>query len=214
MMINLWPVDGVHFVAVDEDIIILDVEADQYSCLLNAAAWMTLTEDGAIIVSDDQSASELRGTGLATPERPAQVRLRPTEPRRERTPATGGHPLRILKASLDLLAATLAFRGKHFSDLIQPVGAAPWRTNSSQEHVLTTVLRSYRSALPWIPFEGECLQRAFQLRRILMREGIATDWVFGVRTWPFGAHCWLQIGDEIIGDSLARVSHYSPIMVV
>lgn len=214
MMINLWPVEGVHFVAVDEDVIILDVEADQYSCLLQATSWMTLTEGGAIIVADEQSSSELRGAGLATSERPAQVRLRPTEPRRERTPATGGHPLKILKASLDLLAATLAFRGKHFSDLIQPVGAVPWRTNSSQEHILTTVLRSYRSALPWIPFEGECLQRAFQLRRILMREGIATDWVFGVRTWPFGAHCWLQIGDEIIGDSLARVSQYSPIMVV
>lgn len=214
MTIKLWPVAGVHFAAVDEDIIILDVKADQYSCLFQGAAWTTLTEDGAVIVSDDQSANELRGAGLATSERPAQVRLRPTEPRREWTPATGGQPLRILKASLDLLAATLAFRGKHFSDLIQPVGAAPWRTNSSQEHVLATVLLSYRSALPWIPFEGECLQRAFQLRRILMREGIATDWVFGVRAWPFGAHCWLQIGDEVIGDSLARVSQYSPIMVV
>lgn len=214
MTIKLWPVDGVHLAAVEEDIIILDVEADQYGCLFQAAAWMTLTEDGTIIVSDDQSASELRGAGLATFERPAHVRRRPTAARRDRTPATGGHPIRTLQASLGLLAATLAFRGQRFRDLIHTAGTGPWRSTARQESALASVLLSYRSALPWIPLEGECLQRAFQLRRLLMHEGIATDWVFGVRTWPFGAHCWLQIGDEVVGDSLARVSHYTPIMVV
>jgi len=69
-----------------------------------------------------------------------------------------------------------------------------------------------RIVRPWVPSEGECLQRAFQLRRLLARRGIAVDWVFGVRTWPFGAHCWLQSGDMLVGDRLERVGRYTPIM--
>ena len=43
-------------------------------------------------------------------------------------------------------------------------------------------------------------------------EGIATQWLFGVRTWPFAAHCWLQIGNLVVGDRLERVRFYTPIL--
>jgi hypothetical protein len=76
-----------------------------------------------------------------------------------------------------------------------------------------------RSALftrwaPWIPFQGACLYRAFFLLNFLRREGLGAHWVFGVRTWPFGAHCWLQAGDLVLDDDLDRVRRYTPILVV
>jgi hypothetical protein len=82
------------------------------------------------------------------------------------------------------------------------------------ENDLHALLAAARRARPWLPFEGECLQRTFLLRYFLARSGVATDWVFGVRTWPFSAHCWLQIGDLVVGDRLERVQRFTPIMKV
>lgn len=39
------------------------------------------------------------------------------------------------------------------------------------------------------------------------------SWVFGVRTEPFSAHCWVQEGDWILNDTVERVRRYTPIMV-
>ena len=49
---------------------------------------------------------------------------------------------------------------------------------------------------------------------MLRRAGQNAAWVFGVRTWPFSAHCWLQIGDAVLDDDPERVSRYTPIMVL
>ena len=68
--------------------------------------------------------------------------------------------------------------------------------------------------LPWLPFQGQCLHRAFMLRRLLARRGLSVHWVFGVRTWPFMAHCWLQAGDTLVADDLDRVLGFTPILVV
>jgi hypothetical protein len=37
--------------------------------------------------------------------------------------------------------------------------------------------------------------------------------VFGVRTWPFHAHCWLQCDDVVLDDQADRVAAYAPILV-
>lgn len=214
MTIELWPRDGVHFAAVDGDIIVLDVQADQYGCLYQAGAWISLRQDGAIIVADDPSASELMASGLACSQRPSQARRSPTPAQRERASAPGGDPIRIVGVALTLVSATLTFRARRFRDLVEAAGRGPACTKADRAPALAPILAAYGAALPWIPLEGECLQRACLLHQLLKRCGVAADWVFGVRTWPFAAHCWLQIGDEIIGDSLARVKLYTPILVV
>ena len=48
----------------------------------------------------------------------------------------------------------------------------------------------------------------------LAAEGIQPDWVFGVKTEPFDAHCWVQHGDVVLNDAPDRVRQYSPILVV
>ncbi|WP_312062938.1 lasso peptide biosynthesis B2 protein [Brevundimonas sp.] len=50
--------------------------------------------------------------------------------------------------------------------------------------------------------------------RVLASRGRGATWVFGVRTWPFSAHCWLQVGDVLLDDDLDRVALYTPIMAV
>lgn len=73
---------------------------------------------------------------------------------------------------------------------------------------------AFRELLPWSPVQGACLFRAWLLLQFLAQGGLGAHWVFGVRTWPFSAHCWLQDGPIVLNDSVARVSDYSPILVV
>lgn len=62
--------------------------------------------------------------------------------------------------------------------------------------------------------KNECLYDSLALLGYLARYGIYADWVFGVQTRPFEAHCWVQHGDIVFNDTVEHVSGYTPIMVV
>ena len=68
--------------------------------------------------------------------------------------------------------------------------------------------------LPLTPSAGACLFQAELLLRFLNEAGLDADWVFGVRTWPFLAHCWLQIGDHCVSQNPETLAIYRPIMVL
>lgn len=72
----------------------------------------------------------------------------------------------------------------------------------------------FRRLLPWAPWTGACLLQAELLLRFLNAGGLDAEWVFGVRTWPFMAHCWLQVGDVCVSQSADTLAIYRPIMVV
>ena len=61
---------------------------------------------------------------------------------------------------------------------------------------------------------GSCLLDSLTLVHFLGAEGIHGDWVFGVKTEPFDAHCWVQQGEVVLNDAPDRVRQYSPILVV
>lgn len=216
MTVELWCAAGVFLVPVGEDVVVLDMNADQYHCLLDGADWMVFGEGGSITVPDESAANLLLEAGVAVGERPRSPPRTPQPARRQL--ATASTPSRgsILRAGLSLAAATISFRGKSLRQLVQtcPPTSSPAPHTLHDARTLIDSVTAVQAALPWIPFEGECLQRAFQIRRVLARRGIRPDWVFGVRTWPFAAHCWLQIDDLVIADTLDRVNRYTPIMVV
>lgn len=66
--------------------------------------------------------------------------------------------------------------------------------------------------LPWAPVPGACLRRAYALRLFLRRGGGDAEWVFGVRTWPFRAHCWLEHSGMVLNDDPDVVRAYTPIL--
>jgi len=59
-----------------------------------------------------------------------------------------------------------------------------------------------------------CLLDSLTLVHFLSAEGIHPEWVFGVKTEPFDAHCWVQHGEIVLNDVPDRVRQYSPILVV
>jgi Transglutaminase-like superfamily len=59
-----------------------------------------------------------------------------------------------------------------------------------------------------------CLLDSLTLIHFLAAYGVFPTWVFGVKTDPFHAHCWLQQGDFVFNDSPHFIKVFSPILVV
>lgn len=82
-----------------------------------------------------------------------------------------------------------------------------------------SALKSYIAAFVRLrPFvftsHDACLLECLVLSEFLARKGVHPNWVFAVQFEPFAAHCWLQLGSIVLNDSVERVSHFNPIMIV
>lgn len=74
---------------------------------------------------------------------------------------------------------------------------------------------SFERMRPWLYTARErCLFDSLTLVKFLQRFDIQATWVFGVRAAPFGAHCWLQIGNLVLNDTPDMVGRYTPILAV
>jgi len=213
MSLQLWPAPHVFLAKVDDDIILLNVREDRYDALLGVGRDIVLDDDGSIHAASAAIASELERAGIAVPAPPAVPCPRAEPPRGEVAVCPRPPLVDVLRAAVVLTTATLRFRRRSFHSLIR-FRHRVLSPSDGGEARLERLVGAARSARPWIPFEGECLQRAFLLRAWLAAQGVATDWVFGVATWPFSAHCWLQIGDVVVGDRLSRVARFTPILRV
>lgn len=208
----------VHAAACGDDLVLLDVARDSYFCLPDAAAGLNL-ESGARALPGvaEDLAADLVNAGLATLEDgEAGGAWRPVAPTNDlsRLPtgcAAGLGDTAAFAASL--AAMSVSFRGRSLAAMLTHVQTR--RTGFRAAPRVSAVARAqmFRSLLPWAPVQGACLFQAFLLLDYLARAGIDADWVFGVRTWPFMAHCWVQDGTTVLNDSVDRVSAYAPILV-
>lgn len=79
------------------------------------------------------------------------------------------------------------------------------------EHV-QTLMAKYLRACPWLfGARKACLLDSIALSRFLSFYDVHPLCVIGVRTHPFSAHCWLQMDDVVINDSVAHVRGYEPL---
>ncbi|MEJ0038588.1 MAG: lasso peptide biosynthesis B2 protein [Gammaproteobacteria bacterium] len=62
--------------------------------------------------------------------------------------------------------------------------------------------------------KDSCLFDALSLSEFLAGYGVFPNWVFGVQSRPFAAHCWLQLEGVVLNDTVDHVKRYTPIMVV
>lgn len=105
------------------------------------------------------------------------------------------------------------FSRASFSQLLSGPPAEPGAHDEPTPALLEAV-RQFERLRPWLAPPGECLLRSYHLRAFLRARGLDALWVFGVRTWPFSAHCWLQAGATALDDDLERLVAYQPILAV
>jgi hypothetical protein len=89
--------------------------------------------------------------------------------------------------------------------------SAPLNQPADRDRVVARA-RAFDRLAPYTPFQGDCFYRCFMLLQLLGGDAQAVDWVFGVRTWPFMAHCWLQIDDIALTDHVDKLAHFSSIL--
>jgi Transglutaminase-like superfamily len=223
-----------------EHLVLLDLKEDRYWALeasqtagLDALVegWPVKatdsTESGVAPSEEMLAAAEvLRGRGVLTDGAP---------PGKDATPVTARVPVRELVSETETSAgfrigswftfvtasafAKLTLRTWPFERVIQRVrrrkehlgaGAAP--LDAERARKLVEAFIRYRVFL--FSSKNECLYDSLALLEFLARYGIYPDWVFGVQTRPFAAHCWVQHGNIVFNDTVEHVSGYTPIMVV
>jgi transglutaminase-like putative cysteine protease len=228
------------FVCVNgEHLVLLDVKEDRYWALEAAqtsgfSAWVggwPVNAPGEVSAAapapETEAAIEvLRGRGLLTDSVPPGKDATPvaaTPPARELLTDSEAADSRKAGSSLSFFVASalakIALRTWPFERVIRRVRqrkamrsaqAAPLDVERARR-LVETFMR-YRIFL--FSSKNECLYDSLALIEFLARNGIQADWVFGVQTRPFAAHCWVQHGDIVFNDTVEHVSGYTPIMVV
>ena len=201
-------------VDVDEDLVVLDVRADAYSCLPGAArAWRELlshreTEAACAL------AEAFASNGLPTPMslqdaggQRLQV-LRRTAIADPREPIAVGDVLALCGAWVDVQQH---YERRSLAHILEFVRRGRGTDEGDVDPELLRLCRVFRQLVIWLPVSGKCLVRSFLLLRFLQRSGRDAHWVFAVSTWPFVAHCWLQVADTALDERPDRVRGYVPI---
>lgn len=206
---------GVYAATCGRDLVLLDVRADTYHCLRGDDEEPAIKSAGrALQLTSADLAQELVAVGLAEYGAPVGAsRPPPPPPRRTVLRDHYGPPgWRDLPDALAAMWAVLrAYHGRPFEALI---GGRAQRLVSLSQASAFEICDRFHRWIPFAPVSGKCLLRSFMLRRLLLRAGHEPLWIFGVQTWPFAAHCWLQIGDVVLDDHPDRVAPYAPILVV
>jgi hypothetical protein len=215
---TLYLRDGIHLAVVGDDLIALDTDADAYGCLpgLGAAIRRDLP-DSRVEIADAAVAGQLIEAGLIGPVPQSTVTpALPPIPTRSawRTERVAIAPSDLGRMAKAYVRATPDLWRSSFRKLLFEVARERPREADTSPGTIQRDAQAFDQLMPFVPFQGECLFRSRLLLAFLRTEGRDATWVFGVRTYPFQAHCWLQAGDTVLDDAAERVCGYMPILAV
>jgi hypothetical protein len=229
------------FVCLNGDhLVLLDLKADRYWALeaSKTAGLASLVSGwpvtGAVSGATEETPSEettaaidlLRGRGLLAETSP---------PGKDATPVSAPTPVSELLSEIETapgppvrswltfvkgsVIAKFVLRIWRFERVIREVRRRKALLGSQApppdlQHVRKLVEAFTRYRIFLFSSKDECLYDSLALIEYLARHGVYPDWVFGVQTRPFYAHCWVQYGGVVFNDTVEHVSGYTPIMVV
>lgn len=209
---------GVHAVAVEDDLVLLDEAADAYLCLLGGGLVVASGREGGLVFTPPQAADDLLAGGLVESRDPTEPSPAPPDAPTTRLARPPAVRVRLSEA---LIFAALGWRASRavkrwpMQRLLVTLhgersGGPPVRGGRT----LAEACAVFDRLIAWGPFDGACFFRSVLRRRFLMTLGHHADLVIGVRTWPFRAHCWLQVGPTALDDWPERLAAYRPILSV
>lgn len=107
--------------------------------------------------------------------------------------------------------AALSFPKRPVRDLMRRGGALERGAPGDETPTATALAARFRRMSLYLPVQPSCLLDAYVLLHYLAAYGRAADWVIGVRLFPFQAHCWLAVGDTLVGEQSHLIEGYVPI---
>ncbi len=200
-------------VQIETDLAILDLADDRYLCLTQVFGSVEMFDPDAPTTWPLDLVRQMAEAGLLDERAVSVDRTRPRLPSTTPIHDIGLPGISAQDIVLALRATTDVLRIARQNGIrpllglgLRNAGPGPQRN----EDVVKAAWRFSR-ILPWLPIEGACLIRSALLVRYLSLKGLHADWVFGVRMWPFSAHCWVQIDDVCLNDDPERLIGFSPI---
>ena len=168
----------------------------------------TLADKGLMIRAETEAAETLptRDTAVAEATTSKADSIAQT--------ANPGHWLRFARAS-----ASASWKLSRYSmrRTVQSIRNRKYRlrgkakTNSRD---LVRMAETYQYLRPFYPREYLCLYDSLALLEYLAYHRFFPQWVFGVCTEPFTAHCWVQHDECVLNDTVEHVRNFTPIMSI
>ena len=200
----------VHASRLGSDLVLLDLASDEYMLVPDCG---DVVIDGGTVWGPmalllDLAAHEFLQSGSVTSSRapPPALPTRSLPEPRDRRPSAADI------ATFGTLWAKAAMRKPTVQSLARQVSGRTGRRDDLD--ALASRMDLFRQMLPLAPAVGACLFQSELLLRFLNAGGLDADWVFGVRTWPFLAHCWLQVGDYCVSQAPETLAIYRPLMAI
>ena len=200
------------------DLIFLDVRSDRYLqlCGERRAAFERLC---AREPNDSDAMQGLIATGLfarseaPTAIAPIEMEVPETDLAAAPIPRTG-LPF-IAAAARSLYWARKALLPKRLAATLDGFAATKRaREEGSDDLGLAALASAYADARRWVPVPPRCLVDALALYRLSLRKGFAPTLVFGVRSHPFAAHCWLQSPSAVLTGTAEEANNYRPLLAI
>jgi hypothetical protein len=210
--------EGVHVAAVGGDLVTLDTAAGAYGCFPGLGSAVERRGPGGCVeVANAGAAAQLVEAGLlgAGPQAEA-LPLPPPMPIRSvwRTGRVAVAPTDFHRLAAAYLRAAPGLWRLSFGKLLAHAIRERPRDADPSPDALRHDAQAFDQLMPFVPFQGQCLFRSRLLLAFLRSGGRDAQWVFGVRTYPFGAHCWLQSDDTVLDDAAEAICAYVPILAV
>ncbi len=212
-MVHLSP--NIFAVAISSDLVLLDVATDRYLALPGSVSTgdaATAVKVHPVISILDQAAQVLFDAGLLTdrPNRDVQHLKSPVRslPRLGSSSTTRPRAVDLLHLGVALIEAAWRFRS---GMPLRGYASTRRRSDPLPEGRVAGLVERYRTMKLFVPTPRRCLPDAVVGALFLRRLGLDVEVVFGVRSHPFEAHCWLERDGTVLDDQLERVSGYAPI---
>ena len=125
-------------------------------------------------------------------------------------------PRLFLRFVIAAISARLLLKHRAFETVVERVRLRSTRSSTSlSEQELAALVHVFATLRPFFfAAKDACLFDALSLSEFLAAYGVFPNWIFGVQSRPFAAHCWLQLDGLVLNDTVDHVQRYTPIMVV
>ena len=208
--------------SIGQDLILFDTRADRYQAMPGAVDVRAGRPFDAPSLLLPEAVEALRAAGLMVDRAAARARVRIAQPDLVHRSDPAVSPVSLL--DLWRFAASLAGTGWRLWQGRSCSAFASTRTTmaAGSEGVtgadlisddLANALRRLCTLRLIIPSPRRCLPASLVAASFLQRFGQPVDIVFGVRSHPFAAHCWVEANGVVLDDDLDRVRGFHPIAV-
>lgn len=122
---------------------------------------------------------------------------------------------RVLKFYLSTFQAIYYLKIKGLHKVVEFLRNRPKSSKFKDRDILEKDVYIFRSLRRFAyTSHNHCYFDCAVLMFYLIKCGHDPQWVFSVQVAPFRAHCWVQVNDILVSDSLFSATSFDPIMIV